>query len=113
MARATGPIGSQGAPSWGRLAPDLSVVKATRWFALSRCLNLYAIIAAPSHRRAARSKFETGTSDKTPVLAHHALSWLRIGSERMRRPVAAKIALVMAGATGGTPGSPTPPSGWL
>ena len=29
----------------------------------------------------------------------------------MRLPLAAKIALARAGATGGTPGSPTPPSG--
>src|SRR5262245_4652343 len=33
----------------------------------------------------------------------------RIGSRRMRRPVSVKIALATAGATGGTPGSPTPP----
>ena len=31
-----------------------------------------------------------------------------IGSRRTRLPVAAKIALATAGATGGTPGSPTP-----
>lgn len=30
------------------------------------------------------------------------------GSRRMRLPVAAKMALARAGATGGTPGSPTP-----
>ena len=34
---------------------------------------------------------------------------MRIGSRRIRLPVAAKIALVTAGATGGTAGSPTPP----
>jgi hypothetical protein len=34
----------------------------------------------------------------------------RIGSSRMRLPVAAKMALQSAGATGGTPGSPTPPN---
>jgi uncharacterized protein len=33
------------------------------------------------------------------------------GSTRMRFPVAAKIALQIAGAIGGTPGSPTPPGG--
>jgi hypothetical protein len=33
------------------------------------------------------------------------------GSERIRLPVAAKIALQSAGAMGGTPGSPTPPIG--
>ena len=38
-------------------------------------------------------------------------SWSRIGRLRMRLPLAAKIALASAGATGGTPGSPTPPSG--
>jgi hypothetical protein len=34
-----------------------------------------------------------------------------IGSERIRLPVAAKIALHSAGAMGGKPGSPTPPNG--
>jgi len=33
------------------------------------------------------------------------------GSEKSRLPVAAKIALVTAGATGGTPGSPIPLGG--
>ena len=33
------------------------------------------------------------------------------GSSRRRSPVAAKIALATAGATGGTPGSPTPAGG--
>ena len=33
------------------------------------------------------------------------------GRERMRLPLAAKIAFMSAGATGGTPGSPTPPIG--
>ena len=36
---------------------------------------------------------------------------LRIGSWRIRLPVAAKMALQMAGAIGGTPGSPTPAGG--
>src|SRR5437899_12413298 len=36
-------------------------------------------------------------------------SWFLIGSERMRLPVAAKIALHNAGASGGTGVSPTPP----
>ena len=43
--------------------------------------------------------------------ARQALSWSLIGRLRMRLPVAAKIALHSAGAIGGTPGSPTPPSG--
>ncbi|MGF6311618.1 hypothetical protein ABIB82_005719 [Bradyrhizobium sp. i1.8.4] len=38
-------------------------------------------------------------------------SCLPIGSARMRLPVAAKIALISAGANGGTPGSPTPLGG--
>ena len=38
----------------------------------------------------------------------HAGSRFPSGSSRRRSPVAAKIALAMAGATGGTPGSPTP-----
>lgn len=37
----------------------------------------------------------------------------RIGSLRIRLPVAAKIALANAGARGGTPGSPTPPGSEL
>src|SRR5258708_209601 len=37
-----------------------------------------------------------------------ARSLARIGSLRMRLPVTAKIAFASAGATGGTPGSPTP-----
>ena len=36
-----------------------------------------------------------------------------IGSRRIRFPVAAKIAFAIAGATGGTPGSPTPVGGSL
>lgn len=40
-------------------------------------------------------------------------SWSRIGRRRIRLPVAAKIALQSAGGIGGTPGSPTPPSGKL
>ena len=35
------------------------------------------------------------------------------GSARMRFPTAAKIPLQIAGAIGGTPGSPTPPGGAL
>ena len=41
----------------------------------------------------------------------YASSCLPIGSARMRLPVAAKIALISAGANGGTPGSPTPLGG--
>ena len=41
------------------------------------------------------------------------LSWSPIGSLRIRLPVAANIALHSAGAIGGTPGSPAPPSGTL
>jgi len=40
-----------------------------------------------------------------------ASNCLPIGSDRMRFPVAAKIALISAGANGGTPGSPTPLGG--
>jgi hypothetical protein len=42
------------------------------------------------------------------VVGDQARSSLRIGSRRMRFPVAAKIALHTAGAMGGTPGSPQP-----
>ena len=49
----------------------------------------------------------------TPPIIGFALaqprSWFFTGSTRMRLPVAAKIALHSAGATGGTGGSPTPP----
>jgi hypothetical protein len=38
-------------------------------------------------------------------------SAVRIGSRRMRFPVAAKMALATAGAAAGTPGSPQPPGG--
>src|ERR1700694_215206 len=38
-------------------------------------------------------------------------SCLPIGSSRMRFPVAAQMALIKAGANGGTPGSPTPLGG--
>src|SRR5256886_13150539 len=54
--------------------------------------------------------------DRSPsrqILLAQALSWSRIGRRRMRLPVAAKIALHSAGAIGGPPGSPTPPSGAL
>src|SRR5688572_29989570 len=47
------------------------------------------------------------------AIATQVASWLRIGRVRMRLPVALKMALVRAGAIGGTPGSPTPPSGRL
>jgi hypothetical protein len=38
----------------------------------------------------------------------HTASLMRIGSLRMRLPLAAKMAFATAGAAGGTPGSPTP-----
>src|ERR1700732_639367 len=47
-----------------------------------------------------------GSHDLAPAVSANSLA--RIGSRRMRFPVAAKIALASAGATGGTPGSPTP-----
>src|ERR1043166_4534974 len=43
--------------------------------------------------------------------AQASRSAARIGSRRMRLPVAAKIALATAGATAGTGGSPTPKAG--
>ncbi len=42
-------------------------------------------------------------------LEAHTDAPIRSGSRRRRFPVAAKTALATAGATGGTPGSPTPP----
>jgi len=44
--------------------------------------------------------------DFTPLVAANSLA--RMGRRRTRLPVAAKIAFVRAGATGGTLGSPTP-----
>ncbi len=38
----------------------------------------------------------------------HSFNWSRMGSRRMRLPVAAKVALVRAGAAEGMPISPTP-----
>jgi hypothetical protein len=43
--------------------------------------------------------------------SRYASNCLPIGRARMRLPVAAKIALISAGAKGGTPGSPTPLGG--
>ena len=43
----------------------------------------------------------------------HTCIDLNSGSSRMRFPVSANTAFAMAGATGGTPGSPTPPGGAL
>ena len=58
--------------------------------------------------------------DRTPILRdepqqverstiQHVLIVKEKGKERIRRPVAANIALATAGAMGGVPGSPTPP----
>src|SRR5439155_9662613 len=44
--------------------------------------------------------------------SHRLSRSLSIGSVRIRLPVSTKIALVTAGATGGTPGSPRPPGAW-
>ena len=44
---------------------------------------------------------------RRPVSAY-AFNWSPTGRSRMRLPVALKMALVSAGSTGGTPGSPTP-----
>ncbi len=55
----------------------------------------------------------TDARAKDTLLGAQALrrSWCLSGSDRMRLPVAAKIALHSAGANGGSPGSPTPPGG--
>src|SRR6266704_6761111 len=49
--------------------------------------------------------------DRCLRASSHASSCLPIGSARMRLPVAVKMALINAGAKGGTPGSPTPLGG--
>ena len=65
------------------------------------------VASEPAHH------FEQGSDSPQAfgTSAHQLLSWSPIGSRRIRLPVAAKIALHSAGAIGGTPGSPTPPSG--
>ena len=65
--------------------------------------------ARPSGR--ARPLAVTLSRDALVFRPDQALSWSRIGRRRIRLPVAAKIALHSAGGIGGTPGSPTPPSG--
>ena len=61
----------------------------------------------------ARAGIAAPAARATPPIIGFALaqprSWFFTGSTRMRLPVAAKIALHSAGATGGTGGSPTPP----
>src|SRR5262249_10249136 len=75
-----------------------------------------ALGRAPRRAQGARrareaSALSDGAVSAAPASSAHALSWSRMGSCRMRFPVAAKIALQIAGGTGGTPGSPTPPKG--
>ena len=48
-----------------------------------------------------------------PNVPPYVSSCLPIGNARIRLPVAAKMALIKAGANGGTPGSPTPLGGVL
>ena len=52
---------------------------------------------------------EGGGRPAAPSPQAQLRSWFFSGSERIRLPVAAKIALQTAGAIGGTPGSPMPP----
>lgn len=78
---------------------------------------------APSSSKAFRTKLEgavlalrdvSGCVDFRVtgyVRSFHQASWFRMGKLRMRLPMAAWIALARAGATGGRPGSPTPPNG--
>src|ERR1700741_3023980 len=51
----------------------------------------------------------TDSADWQPEWMLHTASIIRIGSVRIRFPVAANIALAIAGAVHGTPGSPIPP----
>lgn len=55
-----------------------------------------------------RGRIVMGAAEGSAAPSHYALSK---GMARLRAPVAAKIAFATAGATGGTPGSPTPPMG--
>src|SRR6202020_3593669 len=60
-------------------------------------------------RWVARRRFHA--RERQPLFGPQIANCLPIGSDRMRLPVAAKIALISAGANGGTPGSPTPLGG--
>src|SRR5262249_40684350 len=51
----------------------------------------------------------TGSLEPRAFTRYALKSSARMGNLRKRLPVTAKIALASAGATGGTPGSPTPP----
>ena len=70
-------------------------------------------MAEPRRRQPDRGADRGGTADPDQPAGAAAQAFLSsavsIGSVRMRLPVAAKIALVTAGAIGGVPGSPMPP----
>ena len=70
-----------------------------------KCRNPKNMMIKALHRQRI-SFIEVRSYDRTPALSVKSLA--RIGRRRIRLPVTAKIALVSAGATGGTPGSPTP-----
>ena len=57
----------------------------------------------------ARDQCRDGGSDGVPARQASVSPWFFRGSERIRLPVAAKIALHTAGAIDAWPGSPTPP----
>ena len=86
-----------------------------------------AIVAGRSRARGLRSRSDYGMpqprrgsqagqyqTPKSEIQMLHAASDRRIGNLRIRLPVAANIALAIAGAAHGTPGSPIPPDfSWL
>ena len=94
-----------------------------RWVAVRRrCFSLYAtwharfdkirttrLAASATH--ALRRGLSGGGDLRRSCLRSQIASCLPIGRLRMRFPVAAKIALMSAGAKGGRPGSPAPLGG--
>src|SRR3989442_12735391 len=123
-------------PSWGLMlsstgrafmeqAPWLAIFPGLAISLAVLCFNLFGDtlrdawdprLRRQGWARTRARKFRRGPSrpPTTQILPTQAfMSWSRIGRRRMRLPVAAKIALHNAGAIGGTPGSPTPPSGAL
>jgi hypothetical protein len=85
---------------------DLQQVDTQPRFFLAKRLNPYASLETRRRRRAHRNSFGTALHVQPAMVT----PCLMIGSERKRLPVAAKTALTSAGAIGGTPGSPIPPS---
>ena len=92
----------------------LLVVMAVKRYAFTSLWCAYAAIASRDHPRLLLEKQRRPAvplrAAFVKTVASYASCFL-IGSSRIRLPVAAKIALQMAGDMGGTPGSPTPAGG--